>query len=264
MAMNKQELRERISKLPLFDKKEVNVTYEGKQFTQRHFAVCEVNGTEAFAYVNKGYKVLQFNELFTPVLDGIEEDVTGYLSYYGGYAVLKVFPNNPALTEGETKFGLMAINSVDMSSSIIVKFCVRHSDLEFTIPAKIVGLKKQHRGNITQVTKDYISMIGKARDAWQIIMTKFPKQKVSLDPIEGSSDIALKDVMKQLGVGKRLHKNLREEMVLHSERSYTLWDVFNWMMENMYKRKYKSDVHRQKKHDRICNAIFMYASALAI
>ena len=90
-GMNRIELMRRIESLPLFEKHFVKVSNKeidkddkekGDWAFQKKHAVCEVGKSEAYAYVYKGYELLQFKEHFHPVLENIEGDVRGYLPFY--------------------------------------------------------------------------------------------------------------------------------------------------------------------------------------
>ena len=273
MARNKQELKELIEELPIFEKRDVqtrNGTEESVEewTTQKELAICSIKTDEAFAYVSPNYKLIQFKDIFTPMLESIPEEVKGYLVNYGGFAMLKVFPEIESLKEGNSRFGLVAMNSVDLSSSIVVKFCVEHNELQFTIPTKIAGLKKSHVGKVDQLIKDYISMVGKVKQTWKLIINEFPKYKVVLAKKDEEEEAVLEfgDVMEKLKIGKHLSKKLMKdyEIITADNKQYTLWDVFVKAVEEVSKKEYKSDVHREKKIDKICQAIFEFSFALGI
>ena len=271
MAHNKEELKERINNLPLYELREVYVTDEpeGKETTKQiQLAICEIGKTKSYAYVYPNYKLVQFCDIFTPIIDSIDSDVEGYLSHYEGFAMLKIFPDIEELKDGDNRFGLIAINSVDLSAAIKVKFCVQQNDRQFTIPTKVAGLYKQHTGNAVNITKNYISMIGQVKDAWKKICVEFPTYDIVLDITKTDKESALElgTVVKRLRLGRRLTKKIKEEYVenLSDGKSYTLWDVFIRGIEYISDRKYKSETHREKARDRICQAIFEYSILLGI
>jgi hypothetical protein len=276
MAHNREELLERIDKLPLFEKRDVYVrnTNEDKDYSttkQMQTAICEEGKTESLAYVFKNYKLVQFHTIFKPILESIPGEVSGYLGHYGGFAFLKVFPEMDALKDDKAQFGLMAINSVDLSASIIVKFVVKHGDrgLNFTIPAKIAGLKKQHTGKVENVVRDYVSMIGKVKDAWYSIVENFPKYKIYLDISKAPEDeraLEFGTVIDKLKLGTRMAKKLKKqyEEYTNQGKRYTLWDVFIRVVNETADVKYKSDAHRERRLETLSNTVFEYAMALSI
>ncbi len=274
MAFNKEELRERILNLKEFEKRDIKVKNdidpENNEWTkQNKIAICGIGENKAYAYVGENYKLLQFRELFLPVLNSIEGPVQGYLADYGGFAQLKVFPELEVLKDGDSKFGLVAMNSVDLSSSIIVKFCVKHNHLQFTMPSSIAGLRKQHSGNVKQVTKDYISMVSGVKEVWRKIVEEFPKYKIVQKINEFEEDsyvLEMEAVLDQLKIGKKLKKRIiedSEQLTLEGKR-YTLWDSFIMVIEEISNGKYKSEVHREKKIAAVCQGIFNYATVLGI
>jgi hypothetical protein len=271
--MNKEQLKERISNLPLFEKREVQVkNYEGEGYTtqDKNYAICEVDGNTAYAFVGKGYFVTQFKDVFNPILDSIDEEVTGYMADYGGFALLKIFPEREDLKDGNSRFGLMAMNSVDLSSSIIVKFCVEHGNRSFTIPPNVAGLKKQHTGTAANVVKDYVSMIGSVKQAWSKIITEFPNYKVVRDiEREGASYdsvLELGTILDKMGVGTRLAKKISDDydIIVADGKVYNLWDVVMKIMDETSKKEYTSEAHKQRHLDKISKAVFDYAIMLSL
>lgn len=277
MAHNREELNTRIKELPLFEKRAVQVKDDtseyGDNYTlQLQQAICEVGKSKALAFVFKNYKLVQFHTIFQPILDSIEGEVSGYLGHYGGYAFLKVFPEIDELKDDRAQFGIIAINSVDLSASIIVKFVVKHGDggLQFTIPARIAGLKKQHTGKVENVVKNYISMIGKVKEAWYSIVDNFPKYKIYIDVEKEAADdeyaLEFGTVIEKLKLGKRLSKKLKEQYEDHNAKGkhYTLWDLFIRVVNETTEVNYKSDAHRERKLETLSNTVFQYAMALSI
>ena len=274
MVMNKIELKARLAAMPKFERRDVKVkdtsvvSEEDNWTKQLDQAICKVGESEALCYVKKNYVLTQFETVFTPILEGITEDVRGYLADYGGYAVLKVFPDNEKLIEGDTRFGLMAINSVDCSSAIVIKFCIEKGDMQFTIPPEVAGLKKHHSGNVAVLTKNYLEMIGAVKDSWKHIITSFPKYKIVMqDEATEENTLAFKQVIDRLHLCPRMAKKIKEDYdfaITDNKKTYTLWDLFMKVMFEISKRNYKSDIHREKNLDKICVAVFDYSLALSI
>lgn len=273
--MDREKLRERIENLPKFEKRDIQIKTSAngeEEFVAGfHKAICEVGDKDSYAYAfcNTNYSLLQFEDLFNPILNSVEGNVDGYVTHYGGFAMMKFFPEMEELREGDSKFGLVAMNSVDMSSSIIVKFCVRHQGQTISIPPKVAGLKKQHSGDVKNLTKDYISMIGKVKKAWGKIIEEFPKYNIVRD-LEKADDtinpIEFGTVIEELKIGKRAAKILDEKMTkrLNNGGSFTLWDAFVMILTEISQKTYKSEVHKERKIDNICQAVFDYAMLLSI
>jgi len=270
--MNKEELRNRINELPLFEKREVKVAKSTKKDetewqTQKQYAICETDGAESLAYVGERYNLMDFKDIFHPILDGIEEEFEGKVISYGGFAMMTLFPKLEELKDGKNKFGIVAMNSVDLSSSIIVRFCVDYDGKRITIPPKVAGLKKQHTGKAVNLTKDYITFIGGVKQAWARIITEFPKYDV-VEEIDESVDnqIEFGTVIDELNLGKRATKHLkgiREDRIANGKQ-FTLWDSFELALEKIAEGEYKSEVHKQRKIDSLCQKVFDYALVLGI
>lgn len=268
--MKKNELRERIKSLPLFEKRTVWVQdEEGGKKQQKHSAICSENDAVSYAYVGPGYNLVQFHEIFTPILDSIPEEVKGYLVSYGGFAAMKIFPEIEELKEGKDRFGLLARNSCDMSSAIVVSFVVERDGHQFTIPPDVAGLKKQHTTGAENVVKDYVSMVGKVKELWARIVNEFPKYQIvrEIKPELGDGQyLELGDVAQRLKLGKRMTKKVVEEFdrVTADGREYNLWQFFIFVLERINEKKCKSDVHKDKKIDKMCKEIFKYAITMGI
>lgn len=256
--MNKQELMEKIEKLPTFEKRDVQVKFNEEWSEQKHKAICTIDGKEAYAYVTKNYELVQFREVFTPILNDIGSEMDGFIADYNGSAIMKIFPYIDELKSGNDKFGLMAINSVDKSSSIIIKFVVERNGRQFIIPTKIAGLRKQHSQGAKNLIKDYLSMVGKVKSVWDNIVTEFPKYKIVKVNNSDPQSIELSMVLKKLKLGKKTSKKLEEnlEQLTIDGKNYTLWDMFIDILEMFNNKKYKSEVLREKKIDNICQLIF--------
>jgi hypothetical protein len=274
MAMNKEQLKERINKLPEFEKRDVKVKTtvdkEGDEWNkQAHSAICETGKTLSYAYVSPGYRLVQFKDVFLPILNSVNEEIKGYCAHYGGYAMMKLFPENEELKDGNTQFGICAINSVDLSASVMVKFIIRHNDRYFTVPPKIAGLKKQHTGNVKDIAKDYIGMVGKVKDLWKQISTKFPQYEIVEEITDDMGEglyIEFGTAVQRLKLGQRLAKKVRKNFERHTYNGnkYTLWDFMTMALEEISNAKYKSECHKEKRIDKMCQACFEYGFMLGI
>lgn len=264
--MNKQQLVEAIKDLPKFDKRDVFLKDGEELVKQKQDGICEVGKYDSLSYVSKEYSLVQFSDIFHPIVESINVDVEGYLASRGGFAIMTVFPEMDSLKNEDGNFGLMAMNSVDRSCSIIVKFVVKQGELSFTIPPKVAGLKKQHTGDSKNILKDYISMIGKVQDAWKHIITEFPKQKIVMENVNDPNALEFNQVLKDLKLGTRLSKALKErfDIIIADKKEYTLWDLFIDAVQTVSTKKHKSDVAREKKIDALCQAIFDYSFLLGI
>lgn len=269
--MNKEEIKERINELPLFEKRHIKIkidkSYDENFFNEENYeAICEIGKQTPFAFVRKNYELIQFNEIFNPLVDEMQGDVEGYVINYGGFAQIILFPDDPNMSYKDGRFGIIAMNSVDCSSSIIVKFCVEHEHMRISIPPSVAGLKKRHTKNVKGIVKNYATLIGKVKDFWERIITQFPEYKVTLNDEEEGKTLNLNSVIEKLKVGERLGKVItkRYEDITYNEGNMTLWDVFVTAIDNLNEKDYKSEVHKERRLDKLSKAVFEYAIALSL
>lgn len=275
MSFSKEELREKINNLPLFEMRNTgtaaNAEKENQDFKKAKLwkAIVEV-GTdkEPVVYVRPSYHLLQFKDMFIPLLDNIEEDLYGYLMDYEGMCRLLVFPDHESLKVGDTRYGLLAINSVDCTAGIIVKFCIEQGSRRFIVPHNVAGLKKKHTKNVGMIVKDYISMVDQVKHVWKKIINEFPKYKLVTKESEEPYDLQLSDTLEKLEkpLGARLNKKMVERCTEFNRqgRDFTLWDLFSTAMGNFEDKKYKTDMHKEKRIEKLCKAIFDYALVLSL
>jgi hypothetical protein len=273
--MNRDELSARINLFPLFELRDVRVreteTKDGEFVnTESWNAICETGMTKPLAFVGPKYFLMQFKEVFGPILANVEGNVRGHIIKNDGFAAMTLFPDQAELKEGETNFGIVAMNSVDCSSAIVVKFCIEHQNtIRVTVPPKVAGLKKTHQGNVGNVVKDYMSMIGPVKEIWAKIITEFPKKKMVLKQSDDDlleDELMLGTVLEKLDLGKRLTDKIKKkyEAVTAQGHNYTLWDVFVTAVDRIEEKDFKSEVHKQRKMDTLCERVFQYAMVLSI
>jgi hypothetical protein len=262
--MNKQELINKIELIPKFVKRDVAIkekaenvldpelTYKWTE-DEHHKAVTEEHDVLPLAFVSKNYCLVQFSEVFTSLLKEIEE-LEGKCVYYGGVGIMDVFPTDEkmAVNGDGDRIGIVAWNSVNKTSSVIVKFCIRHGDRFITIPKKIAGFKRMHTGKAVQITHNFLSVVGKVREVWKTILSEFEKVQVT----EVYATTMLDEInLKDQNIRKKVVKRIRDTVDMN------LWELFLYMMEVVEMRNYKSDVHRRKRLDRISDSIFRWAVA---
>lgn len=268
--MNRNELMERIASLPTFELRDTKVktNTETGEFvdTPNDKAVCIVGENIPYVFVKNRYKLIQFSDIYRPLLDSIEGELDGNIITYGGYAMLFMFPDDENLKHGKDKLGIIAVNSVDKSSSIVIKFCVESDNVRIIVPEKIAGLKKTHTGKVESLVKNYTAMVGPVKAAWNYIVNDFPKWEVVDTPEEGKQQIPLQAVILNLHLGTRLAKTIgaiKENRQKHG-LGFNLWDTFMAALTAINERQYKSDYHRTKRIERLCAAVFEYSSMLQI
>ena len=253
--LNKQELMSEIDCIPKFvlrDAAQKDKRTDMWIEDDRHSGVTEETNFINLAYVSKRYKLLQFESVFKPLLQNIEE-LEGSIMYDGGVGAMIMFPDDERLiVNGGDKIGLVAWNSVDKTSSVIINFCVKHDDRDITIPKSVAGFKRMHVGKAVEITENFLKVVDKIRDVWKAILKEFEKIKVTETYV-----ISLMDEL------KIKEKSLRKKVLkdVQSTESMSLWDVFMKMLAIIEEKGYKSEVHRRKRLDKISSAMFNWAVA---
>lgn len=260
--MNKEQLLNEIEQMPIFvlrdiaTNKDLNPEVEGyvpsyEWKEQEHFkAVTEKDNTLPLTFVTKKYKLIQFREVYKPLIENIPE-LEGDILYFNGFAIMDFFPVDETLKLNGDKIGLVAINSVNKQSSVIIKFCVEHKGRLISIPKKIAGLKRVHSGKVFQITQNFLSIVDKIKSIWGIVLSNFQDTKV--DKEMGLNILQELDIKENYIVEKVKEK-------LEQSNDLNLWDMFVYIIEQIEKKNFKSDLHRRKKLDTISEKIFKYAT----
>ena len=162
--MNKENLIYGINQIPKFVLRDIAVD-KSEDASIRNWAnedefkaVTEVDNTKPLCFATGRYRLIQFTEVFLPLIEKIEE-LEGELFYYGGVGLIDVFPKDDNLKGEGVDFGLVAYNSVNKTSSVFVNFCIKHNDRVIKIPKKIMGFKKVHSGNALQITQNFLPIM---------------------------------------------------------------------------------------------------------
>lgn len=261
--MNKEKLKEAIEKIPKFrlrdiavDKKEAHL-YAGDYgwFKQEHlFAVTDVDNYKALCTVGKSYYLVQFFEIFNPIVDSMP-DIDGELIYDNGFAYLFIFPEGEKYKEGNDEFGLVVVNSVNTTASVMIRFIVKHNGKKILLPKKISGFKRNHKGkNTLSMAQDYLYSIDKVKDTWRRIIKKFSTETLTTECII------------DLNLGKKISKELMKKVEEDKEKESktNLWDAFMYALEYISSKEYKTEVHKRKRLDKVCETIIEYGILMGI
>ena len=247
----KAEIIAQINRLPLFELKEIAVKHENEYIDNKYLraVIQEGKPERIISIVSDKYKLVQFKDVFIPAIEKIEEIEDGLVLSYLGKAYLEIYPKGEEfkLNNGE-RVGLVLRNSVDKAWAIQINFCISSANLPTIIlPNTIKGLRKVHVGKI-EITKDFIEVINKVKEIWKIIVEKFTQRKFELEELE--------DFAKITKIGERIKRKLEKKLKV---KELNLWEVFVFVIKEIAKRKYKSELHKKEKLQRITNAIFKYA-----
>ena len=120
-------------------------------------AITEIGKNDIVVCVCKGYKLIQFEEVFKPIVEYFD-GVVGDLKYYWGSSVLKLFPDGDFKTEDGRQIGLIISNSVNKCLAINLNFCILYDGYNVVLP-KINGFRQRHLGNVKDIVNDYEKFI---------------------------------------------------------------------------------------------------------
>lgn len=252
MRHTKQEVIEDIRKIPQFQLRGVAVDDSGSWIGAENYrAVTEVGSLEPLAFPTIRYKLIQLSEVFLPLVEPIPE-LEGGVTYYKGVGILDIFPKDDKLEDEYGRIGLVALNSVDCSCSVVIKFCVLRGNRVYTLPHRIAGFKKVHTGKALQLTQDFMNVIDKVRVIWKQIVDEFGKIPVDKEyAAQILEDIGIKGNY----MLKRVHKQIDRTP------GFNLWDLFITLLEIGENRKSKSDYHQRHKADVLTEKLLKYAVA---
>lgn len=253
--MNKEQLINKINLIPEFVLKDVAVEkiddsiYQEWENKENWKAVTEIGNNEPLTFVTKKYQLIQFKDVFLPLIENIEK-LEGNLVYYWGVGLIDIFPDEEKLKKGNDRIGIVSLNSVNKMSSVIIKFCMKHNERVITIPKDIAGFKRVHSGKAFEITQNFLTLVDKVRDIWDTVLTEFNKTDVD-------ENFAI-TVLDEIDVkGGRIRKKVLNKV--SSSANFNLWDLFMCLIDISEERNYKSDYHRRKKIDELSEKMFKYA-----
>jgi hypothetical protein len=266
--MDKEELKTAVNELPLFEKKDIaikEVQLSDEDFVDSQWneeenwkAITEVGKLKPFAFVSKLYNLVQFKEIYLPILEKIDTDLKGSLHYWEGVSMMDIFPEDTAYSENGNQIGINIMNSVNLKSSVIIRFSIKDSQNRLiTIPRKIAGFKRTHlNAKLLDITKTYIKVIAKVKDTWKTIIEKFPTFEID--------KVTMKDMCNDLQLGDNMATKLKTKWAwaIANGKKYNLWDFFIDCIDYVGGRNYKSAIHKRNNVDKIVEKIIVYGFTL--
>ena len=256
--MDKEKIIEEINNLPLFELIDVGIRKNEKDdyVKQEHTkSVVFVGKTDSLAYVSANrYKLFQFKEIFMPIVKKINV-FDGVLKNFLGRCLLEIKPDQEEFKDNDTEYGLTIVNSVDKSTSIIVKFNVRMNGNTLCFPKSIAMFSQTHSNKGLEISKDYVEMVLKVKTAWRNIIKHFPTIKIPTDDYDG--------ILDNFSLSKTTRKTLKHDHKWKGVQ-YTLWDVVEIRLKEISGKEYRSEVHKSEALNKLCNKIFTYSVAVGI
>lgn len=259
--MNKEQLQTAIAAIPTFEFRQVATGHNDEQIKEvagdkndetqwvrvgEHRAICEVGSYKPLAFVSNRYKLVQFSEMFNPIVEDMEV-CDAHLKYFDGMAIMDIYPCGEQFKIENQSIGVSAYNSVNTTSGLVVRFVIKDANgREIALPRKMAHFKKAHVGDVKQVTQDYIKMLGKVKEAWATIVDRFSAHYINHDELPA--------LCEAFGVGDKIQKRL--EAVFSN--GMDLWSLCMTAFDLLTAQKYKSEIHRRARLDDFSATLFMY------
>jgi len=254
--MNKQALKDKVNKeIPIFKLREVALFDDNGNVckNEEYTAITEENRTKPLAFVTNRYNLVQFNEIFIPIIDEFTK-LEGNCRYFNGFGIMDIFPEDDALKENNCQYGLTIYNSVNGTCAINIKFCVKHNNRLIVMPSKVTGFKKVHSGKALKITQKYVKMLSKIGSSWKYIMMGLATSEVN-----GNN---LTDILGDLKLGKKIDELITDRFEYGNCQS--LWDLFLITFDYIAGKEFISEVNQRKKLDSLCEKIYEYSMIEAI
>ena len=261
--MNKQELLGDIKKIPNFKKRDIYVMKEHNDIMlgnaepvmkeERLIGITEENNYPLISTVSKGYQILQFKDLYEPIVNHFDE-VNGELFYHFGSSVMSLFPEGDNFKTDDGKpIGLIVSNSVNKALAININFCIGVGKRKVMLPKKISSFRKLHLGNVGQLVSDYQRFIVDVKQLWRIVMEKFNRDLTEDD---------VKNVIAQLKLGNRYADEVRKTFSV--VEGLKLWDLFMEVVDMISESTYRKEENRINKLKKVSEVMYTYAVAEAL
>ena len=258
--MNKEELVGAIQELPKFERVGIKLE-DGREVSNFDAIVIAGDNSEpafAISVVSKKYRLVQFEEVFMKLLNEIQEEIEGDVFHYLGKAYLLVFPKGEEYRIDEKRVGLLIKNSVDKSWAITISFVLDVNGRLMILPSgryKAKGFRRKHLGKVRIATFDFIKFINKSKEVWKTIIEKMGDTYIDSDKVD--------ELLKLCGMKRK--KGLRNRIMwLSRDGKVNLWEAFIEIVKSISQGKYKSEIHRISKIERVTSVVINYAIALEI
>jgi hypothetical protein len=240
-----------IENLKKFKIVELAIKENGNYYADKKTRGVIIEGEkEILSTVSDKYKLVQFDSVFLPAISKIG-DFDGHLIVHKGKAKLFVFPHGDIFKgEKDSNIGIFLENSIDKSSAIRVGFAIHFDSYYISMPTEQKKFRKIHTGKPLEFTTDFLSGITGVKSAWKTLVQKY--EEYGLD--EESKERIYDDL--------KLTKKVKER--LNEKEMGNLWVLFQEILAEITKKQFKSDIHRQRKIEKVCNIFNSYSIGVSL
>jgi hypothetical protein len=241
---NKNELIQRINDIKEFELKEVAIKKDNNWIQDDNWKAVVIKDEEnIIATVSQRYRLLQFSEVFLPIVEKMADTTSGSISTYKGKATLHLFPED---NSEKFRTGVCLKNSVDKSMAIEARFSILlEGGYTVAIPKEIKPFRKTHTGKALEITQDFMAGLGDIKSFWNDIVKKYTEFEIDSETID--------NILKELKVTKRMQERIR------NYKTSNLYELFMATLREFSLRKYKSDLHRQKKVETLVEIFYNFS-----
>jgi len=253
----KEKLIEEVKSLPKFEL--TPVFFENGKRIDNFVAVTERESRYVVAMVSPKYSLVQFEEIFLPIIESIEEEITGNVLYYFGKAYMTIFPEGERYETENGRIGLVVKNSVDKSLSVVIQFAIKHDEVGmiFLPTKKMKEFRRKHLGNVKAEMDSVKKFVIDVRNLWKNFYER-------LHEVETDEEYA-EEILKMCKFGKNAIRTIKSRLFtrkLNGEvKKPKLWELFVEMAREVGKGKYKSEIHRINKLNKISEVLYDVAMA---
>lgn len=240
----KEALIAKVNNIKEFELKEVAVNQDGAWIADPNCkAVCVKDETEIITAVSNRYRLMQFGQVFNPVLEKMPDNIVGDVWTYKGKAQLSIFPQTQ---EQGDLVGVTLKNSVDKSTAVEARFSVLSGGKHYIVfPKEIKGFRKTHTGQALAITQDFMAGLADIRQFWNDLVRKYNDFALDGQMVE--------DILKEL----RVTKGLADRITNH--KTTNLWEMFQATLQEISLKHYRSDIHKAKKIETIVKIFYNFA-----
>ena len=247
----KDDVIREINELPKFELTGIFYDKDKKEAPQFR-GVKEIPSNRLIAVVSDIYQLVQFEEVFLPLLKDIN-DLEGCVTYYNGKGFLEIYPEGESfkITNGHEnqRIGMLIKISVDKTIAVTANFSILFNNYRIPIPAKVKSFRKIHIGETIKMTEDFLSVMSDVKETWKTIVTDLSKSFISMEDFENIlARVRMKNVKKDEEILEKINNG-----------QYTFWDLFLVLIEKVSNRKYKNEVNKLEKLKLISETIFDYS-----
>lgn len=242
--MDKTQLIETINNIKEFELKEVAIKKDNDWVQDNNWKAVVIKDEEnIIATTSNKYKLLQFSEVFLPVLEKMPENIIGQIATYKGKASLYIFPEDN--TE-KFRAGIALKNSVDKSTAIEARFSILLDGGHIiAIPKQIKAFRKTHTGKALEITQDFMAGLGDIKSFWKDIVRRYSEFEIDSEITD--------NILKELHTTKRMADRIK------SYKTTNLYELFMASLREFSNKGYKSDIHRQKKVETLVEIFYNFS-----